>query len=106
MINIKYKNRYRLQIRNSVAQKLIAKGLAFGMFFTNAPMYSFANEISLEQDKYIEEISSIETKEDLQKSVQRAVKSGEVDTWITGLANMPTSRYRLTSSVVDKKYTV
>ena len=84
-------------------RQLIAKGLVLGMFFTNISTYSFANDINLEENKYAKEISDIETKEDLQKSAQKAVKSGEVDTWIEGLASMPTKRAYLASAVVDGK---
>ena len=84
-------------------KRLLSKALMFSLVITNIQTYSFANERSLEQNKYSKEISNIETKKDLQKTAQKAVKAGEIDTWVENMANMPTSRYRLTSSVVDKK---
>ena len=81
-------------------KKYIAKGLALGIIVSNLPMHSFANYT---ENKYYNEISQIKTKEDLQKSAQQAMRSGEVDTWIEGLADMPTSRAELTSAVVDGK---
>ena len=55
------------------------------MIITNLPTYSFANNL---KNDFYNEISKIKTKEDLQKSAQKAVKAGEADTWITGLASM------------------
>ena len=81
-------------------KKYIAKGLALGIIVSNLPIHSFANYT---ENKYYNEISQIKTKEDLQKSAQQAMRSGEVDTWIEGLADMPTSRAELTSAVVDGK---
>ena len=84
-------------------RQLIAKGLVLGMFFTNISTYSFANDINLEENKYAKEISDIETKEDLQKSAQKAVRAGEIDTWIESLKNMPTARSGVVSAIVDGK---
>ena len=81
-------------------RKNIAKGLVLGTIITNLPTYSFADNL---KNDFYNEISNIETKEDLQKSAQKAVKSGEIDTWIEGLASMPTYRHDLTSAVVDGK---
>ena len=84
-------------------RKSVAKGLALGIIISNLPLYSFANETNLEENKYTQELSNIETKEDLQKSAQKAVRNGEIDTWIENLENMPTARNSLTSAVVDSK---
>ena len=84
-------------------KKIISKLLILGLCSTSISLNSFANETATQQNKYAKEISNIETKEDLQKSAQKAIKAGEIDTWITGLANMPTDRYSLTSAVVDGK---
>ena len=81
-------------------RKNIAKGLALGIIIINLPTYSFANNL---KNDFYNEINSIKTKEDLQKSAQKAVRSGEIDTWIEGLANMPTERAYHTSAVVDGK---
>ena len=78
--------------------KIVAGGLAVGTIIACVPFNSFANNT---EDKY--EINKIESKEDLEKSAQRAVKAGEVDTWITGLASMPTARSSFTSEVIDGK---
>ena len=79
--------------------KITAKGLTIGVIMTNVSINSFSYHKI--EDKY--EINQIKTKEDLQKSAQKAIKAGEIDTWIEGLANMPTSRQCLTSAVVDGK---
>ena len=100
---MRYKISCRPQIKNSVVQKIISKILMVSLISTNAITYSFANEVNLKENKYLKEISNIETKEDLQKSAQKAVKSGELDTWITGLNSMPSGRAYLTSAVVDDK---
>ena len=100
---MRYKISCRPQIKNSVVQKIISKILMVTLISTNTITYSFANETNIQQNKYAEEINNIETKKDLQKSAQKAIKAGEIDTWITGLANMPTGRYSLTSAVVDGK---
>ena len=84
-------------------KSLVLKGLVFSLFLTSIPMYSFASNINLQRNKYIEEVNNIETKEGLQKSSQKAVQTNEVDTWITGLSSMPTSRAYLTSAVVNGK---
>ena len=81
-------------------RKNIAKGLVLGMIITNLPLYSFASNL---KNDFYNEISNIQTKEDLQKSAQKAVKAGEVDTWIEGLTDMSTIRGYLTSAVVDEK---
>lgn len=78
-------------------KELIAKVLVFGLCSANISVYSFANSIDMK------EISNIETKEDLQKSAQRAVKLGNINSWLEGLANMPTKRDSFASAVVDGK---
>ena len=66
---------------------------------------SFATDIYSEnyENKYTKELSNIKTKEDLEKSSQKAVKSGDIDTWITGLSSMPTSRQAIRCEIVDGK---
>ena len=85
------------------SKQLLSKVLMLSLVVTNIQIYSFANNVNVQQNKYIEEISDIETKEDLQKSAQKAVKNGEVDTWLQGITAMPILRYGLTSSVVNGK---
>ena len=66
---------------------------------------SFAHNTHFEiyKNDYIEELSSINTREDLEKSAQKAVKAGEIDTWIKGLASMPTVRQAIRCEIVNEK---
>ena len=84
-------------------KKNIAKGLVSSLFLINIPVNSFANNLNIEQNKYVQELSNIETKEGLQKSAQKAIKGGGFDTWTTGLANMPTARKSLASVAINGK---
>lgn len=56
-------------------QKKVVVALALNMILANIPINSFANDINIEQNKYAEEINNTETKENLQKSAQKAVVS-------------------------------
>lgn len=85
------------------AKNKISKVLSVAVLLTNIHASSFAKDMFAEQNEYKEEMLNIETKRDLEKSAQKAVKSGEVDAWITGLASMSDSRGRLGSAVVDGK---
>ena len=91
----------KINIKNKrIYKKAMVTSLTFGIILTSMPTYSLASE---NDNKYYNEISSIQIKEDLQKSAQKAVAFGEVDTWIEGLTSMPTKRSGLTSAVVDGK---
>lgn len=81
-------------------KKIIVKILTLVVISNNLTTYPFANYTN---NEYFNEISNIQTKEDLQESAQKAIKTGTIDTWITGLANMPTPSYSLASVVVDDK---
>lgn len=81
-------------------KKYLARGLILGITITNIPLYSFANNI---ENQYYNELSSIETKEGLQKLNEKILSEGEIDTWITGLPSMPTQRGRISSVELDKK---
>lgn len=85
------------------AKNKISKVLSVAVLLTNINSSLFAKDIFAEQNEYKEEMLNIETKRDLEKSAQKAVKSGEVDTWITGLANMPVGVDSFGSAVVDGK---
>lgn len=56
-------------------KKKVVVALALNMILANIPIDSFANEINIEQNEYTEEINNTETKENLQKSAQKAVVS-------------------------------
>ena len=79
--------------------KITAKGLTIGVIMTNVSINSFSYHKI--EDKY--EINQIKTKEDLQKSTQKALKAGDIDTWIEGFSDMPTARNYITSEVIDGK---
>ena len=85
------------------AKNKISKVLSVAVLLTNINASLFAKNIFAEQNEYKEEMLNIETKRDLEKSAQKAVKSGEVDTWITGLTNMSVGVESPGGVVVDGK---